>query len=202
MRTSSQFFLCFPLIGLIAALWGVGPASGQSLYSDPVARQPGDVLTIVLAEQTSAQRESSYEGSSSSAMGGSGSAATPTFSGQFGGDAEISTETNTNNESVQSDLLEGTVTARVTDVNEAGNLLIEGERRLTVNGVTHVMEVSGVVRPSDVRHDNTVLSHQIAGANIKYSQAGFRHRGFFSRGLLLKAGTVAAIGLSVFLGLR
>lgn len=202
MRSHSNDFAPFVLVVLAALLYSTNPASGQSLFTDPVAHQPGDVLTIVLAEQTSAQRESSYEGSSQSALSGGASTSAPSIGSQFGGDAQISTETNNSNESVQSDVLEGTLTARVTDVNEAGNLLIEGERRLTVNGVTHVMEVAGIVRPSDVRHDNTVLSHQIAGANITYSQAGFRHSGVFSKGLLLKAGTVAAIGLSVFLGIR
>lgn len=177
-------------------------AQGQSLFTDPTAQQQGDVLTIVLAENTSAQRESSYEGSSESAINGGASVSAPTLQNAFSGDAEINTQTDNRNESMQSGILEGTVTARVVEVNEAGNLLVQGERRLTINGVTHIMSVSGIVRPRDVRHDNTVLSHQIANAKITYGQDGFRHSGFLSRGLLLRAGSVLAIGLSIFLGLR
>lgn len=199
-RTVSHFvpIALMVLLGLGSPL----SASGQSLFTDPVAHQEGDVLTIVLAEQTSAQRESSYEGNSSSSMSGGGGVSAPSIESRFSGDAQINTETNNSNESVQSGVLNGTVTARVTQVNQAGNLLVEGERRLTINGVTHVMRVSGLVRPSDVRHDNTILSHQIANANIRYNQAGLRHSGFFSKGFFLKVGSVAAIGLSIFLGLK
>jgi flagellar L-ring protein precursor FlgH len=71
-----------------------------------------------------------------------------------------------------------------------------------VNGSTHIMEVSGVVRTDDIRFDNTVLSHQIADAKIKYNQSGVRHNGFFSKGFLLKAGSAVLVGVGVFLGLR
>ena len=178
-------------------------AASQSLYADPVARAPGDVLTIVINEQTSAQRESAYEGSSSSSLNGSGSGTfAENVSGSFSAGTELSSETENSNESVQSDMLSGTFTARVTGVNNAGNLQVKGERRLTIDGVTHIMEVSGVVRPSDVRQDNTVLSTQIANARITYGEEGFRHRGIFSKGLLLKVGGVVATGIGIFLGLR
>jgi flagellar L-ring protein precursor FlgH len=184
-----------------AALWGAAPAAAQSLYSDPKARQPGDVITILLAEQTAAQRESGYSGSSESSLGGSGSVLAPGISSTFSGDAEITSGTDNRNETVQSDLLEGTMTARVAGVDESGNLLIEGERRLNVNGVTHVMQVEGTVRPLDVRYDNTVLSHQIANANIKYDQLGVRHR-IFDTSTMLKVGATAALGLGIFLGIQ
>lgn len=178
------------------------PAS-QSLYADPVAREPGDVLTIVINEQTSAQRESAYEGNSSSSMSGSGSGTfSQNISGSFSAGTEVSSETENSNESVQSDMLSGTFTARVTGRDNAGNLHIQGERRLTIDGVTHIMKVNGVVRPSDVRQDNTVLSTQIANAQITYGEEGFRHRGIFSKGLLLKVGGVVATGIGIFLGVR
>lgn len=198
--TNLRFVLSSSVIALALLLGTAVPSHGQSLYTDPVAREPGDVLTIVLDEQTSAQRESSYEGSSNSSIGGSGSASGPGLNGQFGADAEISSETNNGNQSTQSGMLTGTMTVRVVEVNQAGNLLVKGTRNLTVNGATHVMKVNGTVRASDIRFDNSVLSHQIANAEIKYNQSGVRHNGFFSKGLLLKAGSVAAIGVGIFLG--
>jgi flagellar L-ring protein precursor FlgH len=190
---------------VVLAVFLSGPllAQGQSsLYTDPTAAEPGDVLTVLLDEQTSAQRESSYEGNSSSSVSGGGGASGPGLSSQFGADAQIQNETNNSNQTVQSGTLTGTLTVRVVEVNEAGNLVVTGERNLTVNGATHVMEVSGIVRTSDVRHDNTVLSHQIADAKIKYNQSGMRHNGFFSKGFLLKAGSAVIVGISIFLGLN
>lgn len=190
---------------VVLAVFLSGPllAQGQSsLYTDPTANEPGDVLTVLLDEQTSAQRASSYEGNSSTSVSGGGGASGPGLSSQFGADAQIQNETNNSNQTVQSGTLTGTLTVRVVEVNEAGNLVVTGERHLTVNGATHVMEVSGIVRTSDVRHDNTVLSHQIADAKIKYNQSGMRHNGFFSKGFLLKAGSAVIVGISIFLGLN
>lgn len=200
--TDYRIALAFTLAVATVLCAGPLPAHGQSLYADPVATSPGDVITVVLAEQTSAQRASSYEGSSESSVSGGGSAAGPGLSSQFGADAQFNSETGTSNQSVQSGTLEGTMTVRVVEVNEAGNLVVEGTRNLTVNGATHVMEISGIVRSDDVRHDNTILSHQIANANIKYNQSGFRHNGLFSKGLLLKAGSAVALGVGIFLGLK
>lgn len=214
--TPLRFASALSLLGglLAVGLMGALPAHGQqtpataepasqSLYADPVARAPGDVLTIVINEQTSAQRESAYQGNSSSSLSGNGSGTfSEAVSGSFSAGTEVSSETENSNESVQSDMLNGTFTARVTGVNNAGNLEVKGERRLTIDGVTHIMEVSGVVRPSDVRRDNTVLSTQIANAQITYGEEGFRHRGIFSKGLLLKVGGVVATGIGIFLGLR
>ncbi|WP_263787574.1 flagellar basal body L-ring protein FlgH [Salinibacter grassmerensis] len=206
---ASLFVLALPL-GLI----GASPAHGQesstsvraaeqSLYADPVAQKPGDVITVVINEQTSGQRESSYEGNSSSSLNGSGSGTlSENISGSFSAGTEVTSETENSNESVQSEVLNGTFTARVTGVSNAGNLEVEGERRLTINGVTHIMEVSGVVRPTDVRQDNTVLSTQIANAEIKYGEEGFRNQGIFSKGLLLKVGGVIATGIGIFLGIQ
>ncbi len=184
------------LIGLSAS------AQSQSLYSDPQAAEPGDVLTVVLDERTSAQRESSYQGNSSSEVSGNASATGNGLGSQFNAGAQIENETDNSNQSVQSGTLTGTVTVRVVEVNQAGNLLITGERTLTVNGATHVMKVSGIVRTDDVRFDNTVLSHQIANANVTYNQEGNRHGGFFSKGFLLKAGSAVLVGVSIFLGLN
>ncbi len=166
-----------------------------SLYSDPKAHQPGDMITIVLAERTAAQRESGYDNRSQSGLGGSGSiAGKDNLSGTFDLSASFNNSTTNRNETVQSDLLQGTITATVVGVDSTGNLLIKGERRLNVNGVTHLMRVSGMVRPFDIRNNNTILSYQIANAFIEYRQDGLVHK-------FLRPGTFAKIGgLAVLVG--
>ena len=179
------------------------PVYGQSLYSDnapslyadPKAHQPGDMITIVLAERTAAQRESEYDNRSASGLGGSGSiSGAESLSGTFALDASFNQSNSHRNETVQSDLLQGTVTATVVGVDSTGNLIIQGERKLNVNGVTHLMRVSGMVRPFDIRNNNTILSYQIANAFIEYRQDGFARK-------ILKPGTFAKIGgLAVLVG--
>lgn len=170
----------------------------NSLYSDPKASTPGDVLTIILAEQTSAERQSSWEKRSSASKGAGSGISGNGLEGQFSTDAHFDSNTETENQSIQSDALEGTFTASVVDRTDSGNLIIEGERQLNINGETHLMRVSGEVRPFDVRYDNSVLSYQIANANIEYRDAGRRSR-WFAPGLMVRVGAVTIAGLGIVL---
>ena len=198
----SPFLIVVTLLLSLLILLG-RPVYGQtlysdrapSLYSDPKAHQPGDMITIVLAERTAAQRKSEYNNRSQSGLGGSGSiAGKGNLSGTFALNTSFNNSTTHRNETVQSDLLQGTITAIVVGVDSTGNLLIKGERRLNVNGVTHLMRVSGMVRPFDIRNNNTILSYQIANAFIEYRQDGLVHK-------FLRPGTFAKIGgLAVLVG--
>lgn len=176
-------------------------ADAQSLYADPKARQAGDVITIVLNERTSAQRSSAYENRSSASMGGDASFSAPGNAGSFGLESAFAKDSENLNETAQSELLSGTMTARVTGLDETGNLIIAGERRLNVNGVTHLMRVSGVVRPLDVRYDNTLLSNQIANAEVEYRRAGMARR-FLKPGTLTKIGMLGVLGAAVAYALQ
>lgn len=189
------------LFAVGALLLAYGPARAQSMYADPRATAVGEVITIILAEETSAQRSSSYANSANARSGGSAGLDAPTLSGTFGMDAEFKNQSDSENETMQSDLLQGTITARVTDTDDAGNLLVEGERRLNVNGVTHLMRVTGTVRPLDVRSDNTLFSYEIADAEVEYRRDGTIRR-YTKPGFMAKAGMVAALGAAVFFGTR
>ncbi len=188
-------------VTLSVLLVAAGPARAQSLYADPRAQQAGDMLTIILAEQTSAQRSSGYENSSNSSLGGSSGINSPDVNSTFGVNAQFNKASENSNETVQSEMLQGRLTARIVDVNDAGNLIVEGERRVEVNGVTHLMRVRGLVRPFDVRNDNTLFSYQIANAEIEYRRAGFTRR-FIKPGFMAKAGAVVALGAAIFFGMQ
>lgn len=64
------------------------------------------------------------------------------------------------------------LTARVTDVHENGNLVIEGKKILKVNQDEQVITVTGVVRPQDIGPNNSVISAAISDARIEYSGKG------------------------------
>ncbi len=183
----------FPLLLLLVA---AVPARAQtSLYADPRANDAGDVLTVVLAERTSAARHSDWDNRSGSGFGGSANVSGDA-TGSFALDANFNKEALNRNQSSQRDLLTGTFTARVLEKDEHGNLVISGERKLHVNGETHLLRVSGLVRPFDVRYDNSILSYQIADANIEYRHAG-AHRRFVRPGFLARVGAAAVLGAAV-----
>ena len=202
LTSSTSRFRVFLLSLLVAPLALAQPASGDvavepegaprrpvSLYADVRAYNAGDLLTVVLEERTSARRLSQSSADESARVGAGGNASIGEF---FGFDAEASGSRDSDSRTVQSDLLVGTITARVTGVDAAGNLAIEGERRLNVDGAVHLMRVRGLVRPADVTTANTVLSHQIANADVEYRQEGGGPK--FLRGrFLVLVGTAAVL---------
>ncbi|MFT4604731.1 MAG: flagellar L-ring protein precursor FlgH [Rhodothermales bacterium] len=186
-------FIAFALLLLMVA-----PASAQSLYSDFRARKAGDIITIVLAEKTSASRASQWANSASNGLdAASGVNGGATLSGRFAMDAKFSKDAQTRNSSLQRDLLTGTITATVTDRDDSGNLMLAGSRSLNVNGETHVMKVTGVVRPVDVRTNNSVLSFNIANANIEYRKQGGLTKGLFKPGKIARFGAMMLLGGAV-----
>lgn len=184
---------------ILTLLLGFGhDAAAQSLFADPKAARVGDPITVVLAERTAASSRSQFEDRSQAGLSGNANVNGGEISGQFGLDATMNQNQAAENQAVQSDLLSGTITAVVVAVDSTGNLQIAGERSLHVNGVTHLMKVKGTVRPLDVTYDNTVLSYQIANANVDYRQKGLRNK-FFRPGTILKIGALALVGAAVAL---
>jgi flagellar L-ring protein precursor FlgH len=185
-----RFLLLLTLCALAA------PAlSAQSLFADPKANRAGDILTIVLSERTNAARSSQYDDQSRATLGGS---AAGNAGATFALDATFAQDAEASNRTVQSDLLSGTLTALVDSVTTQGNLFIVGEKSLNVNGVTHVMKVRGLVRPLDVRYDNTILSYQIADAHIEYRKAG-RAAKLLPTGRATRLAALGLLGAALFL---
>src|SRR5690625_7362361 len=117
-------------IGLLFCA-AVIPAKAQSLYADPRAHDVGDVVTVVLAERTSASRESGWDNRSATQMGGNASVAGK-VTGRFGLDASFNNEALNKNLSSQRDLLNDSYTSQVVERDERSHLMFAGERHLHV----------------------------------------------------------------------
>ena len=68
--------------------------------------------------------------------------------------------------------LTGTLTCRVIEVKENGNLVIWGWKEVRSNRETQYLVLTGTVRPRDIQADNTVLSHLLAESKIEFSGQG------------------------------
>jgi flagellar L-ring protein precursor FlgH len=68
--------------------------------------------------------------------------------------------------------MQATIAARVVDVLPSGNLVIEGQREIIVDQEKQTISIRGVVRPKDIDSANTVLSTNIADAQINYTGDG------------------------------
>lgn len=77
------------------------------------------------------------------------------------------------------------ISAIVKQVFPNGTMLVEGARLVKVNKETQNLVLTGIVRPDDVRSDNTVLSENLAGAEIKSEGIGLimdrQRRGILTR---------------------
>ena len=68
--------------------------------------------------------------------------------------------------------LSGTLPVRVRDVMPNSDLYVEGTKVVLVGEEEHHLYVSGIIRQADIRADGTVLSSQVADAEIEYTGRG------------------------------
>lgn len=159
-------------------------ASGLSngLYSDNKARREGDIITVVLRENTQASKKAKTEfGKDSSnniepmvGLGGRNISAAGNVL-QLG--MNSSTDFKGDSKADQSNSLTGDISVNVLRVMANGNLVIRGEKWLTLNTGKEYIRLTGVIRPEDIDSRNTVESSKIANARIEYSGTGAAHGG-------------------------
>ena len=164
-----------------AALGQIAP---PSLYADQKARDVGDMVTIIVMESANAQRSSQTQSDEDNDVTASG-----TISGNllqflplFGLKSELRSSTSMKEGSAQKDVLTGRIAAVITELTENGQFKISGSKVINVNGERNLMTIKGIIRPRDIRSDNTVVSYNVANSRIYYSKAGLA-------GKLLKRGT-------------
>jgi flagellar L-ring protein precursor FlgH len=152
------------------------------LYSDEeVWFEVGDVITVLVSETTDArtrastetEKESSLEANASSEFltGSNGlnilkSGELPAW--QFEGKNEHDGGGTTQRNNTVSAM----VSTRVVEVLSGGNLRIEGYKNLVVNREKTRITIRGIIRDRDVTPRNTVLSSQIADAEISFDGGG------------------------------
>ena len=149
----------------------------MALFADLKARRVGDVLTIVLNENTNASKSATTTTSKASATADTGPAlfgksittkgvpildTTLSGSNTFAGSGAAT----------QGNSLVGSLTVTVTNVESNGNLVVEGDKSLKLNQGDEFIHISGVIRPADIATNNTVTSDKLADAHISYSGKG------------------------------
>ena len=154
----------------------VGESSGESLWRDvghgflfvdTKARHAGDIVTVLVTEssalnrqaETNTKKESTNQANLSSLFGlPLGDKTQYAFEGanEHKGSGSVT----------RSDEVTAKVAARVVKVLPSGNLIIEGRRAVRANDETQYLAISGVVRSEDITPANTILSSQIADAEI------------------------------------
>lgn len=156
-----------------ASLW----LSGNDLYSNKGGKdyQAGDIVTIVISEESNAQSKATTSTQKQSTTEVTTGPKIPTFKkliDKFVGKHDVNNTFDGTGTTTRSGRLTGTLTAKVLEVLQNGNLLIEGSRSIMVNGETQIMRVRGVARPRDVDASNSINSKLLADAQIKFDGKG------------------------------
>ena len=144
-----------------------------ALYEGTRARRGGDPLTIVLVEKTAASKSATSKLDSSGGFG-----LTPPTTGALslfkGTDATISGKRNFNGGGTadQANSLSGEVSVTVAAVYPNGTMLVQGQKRVTLNRGDEFVRIRGLVRTADVDAYNRVPSTRVADADISYTGKG------------------------------
>ena len=149
--------------------------TGETLFGRVRRFQPGDVLTVLLNESTQAARATTgtISRESSNDVIPSGVAARIANNALTGLNLNSAKITSDGSGSAdQSASLTGAITVSVVEVQANGNLVVRGEKYLSLNQGSEVIQVSGIVRPDDVASNNTVQSRRLAHARFTYQGGG------------------------------
>ncbi|KRG71011.1 flagellar basal body L-ring protein FlgH [Pseudoxanthomonas dokdonensis] len=157
------------------AIYRAGPS--LDLYADQRARDVGDLLTIDLVENTMAQTTATTSVDKSSDISMSApeiAGAALTYNGRDLLSASVSGDRGFagNGKSAQSNRLVGSLTVTVVQRLPNGNLVVQGQKNMRLNQGDELVQIQGIVRPADIRTDNSVPSSRVAEARIAYGGRG------------------------------
>jgi flagellar L-ring protein precursor FlgH len=149
----------------------------RPLFEDRRARMVGDTLTINLVEKSGATKSSSSSANRSNTL----DASVPTISQMPGKtfqgltiSASDASKFAGDGASAANNTFTGTITVTVIEALPNGNLLVSGEKKLSINqGGDEFIRFSGVVNPANITTANTVQSTQVADARLEYKQNGY-----------------------------
>lgn len=188
MRQASPHLLILALLACAPGLWAESLFKAETLadgtlYSDQVARRAGDLITITVKETTSIserqktenKRENTVDAGISlvpgtnqlpAQVGTASSGRLPALKAgsekEFKGEGKIEAEGE----------VKAVITARVIDVLDNGNLLVEGRRLVRVNKDTKTILITGIIRTADIQANNTVLSEKLHNFQVSIEGEG------------------------------
>ena len=174
------------------SLWQDG--NSRPMVGDKRAVAIGDILSIVVQENSTATKDNNTKTSKKSSVDASLNTIlySPTGSGfltkngqlpalKFDAKQDFDGGGKVNN----SEKMIARIAVRVVDVLPNQNLVIEGRRQTAFANETQDIILRGIVRPADITSANTVFSYNVADASIRIVSKGAitdnQRKGWFTR---------------------
>ena len=177
--------VCFPAHGEAKSLWN----DRTNWVTDQRPGRIGDIVTVLVDEQTNTKDEATTDISKSASSNVSNGLGILSFIRQLG----LSSTSDAKGDGSIERKYYGrtTISCVVTDVLPNGNLVIEGTRDVRTSEETLQLQLVGVVRPQDVNSNNQVRSSLIANAEL-----GIKGKGALSR--TQKPGIITQVLQAIF----
>lgn len=175
---SSKHIHPWGILACVVALWMPAMGHTESLYkegqfrpltADQKAFKQGDIVTIQIFERSSAQASSDTDtrrdnqvGAQFKPLSSGGKNLGVTTQGEFQGGGSTQ----------RSNRLLATITVTVKECLPGGDLNVQGEQTLTINGEQQRVALQGRLRPQDINEQNVALSSRLAEAQITFVGEG------------------------------
>ena len=165
------------------SLWHADTLADGNLYADATARRRGDLLTVVIQESTSITDEQKTDTKRDNKVDLGvdllpGSNAIPAVVGQPTSGAlpaikaDSTTEFKGEGKYDLTHKVRSSIAVQVVDVLDNGSLVVRGSREVVANEDRKTIQIAGIVRPSDIRSDNTVLSEKLYDLQVSIAGEG------------------------------
>lgn len=147
------------------------------LFETARARHEGDILTIFLLENTNASKNATLQ----QMKNDKNTVENKLFLGRpislgagYSMDFDLNNKRQFNGsaQAVQNNQLAGSISVTVAKVLANGNLVVQGEKWVKINQGEEYVRLSGIVRPQDIKADNSLTSDRVANARISYGGTG------------------------------
>ena len=141
--------------------------SARSLFSDVKAFKVGDAIMVLIMEDTQADNSATTSDSRSSDISAGFDFSTGESGFNGSGGLETGTSFKGQGQTQRKEKIRSRLSARVMEVDDNGNLKIEGTRSTRVNGENQKIVIKGFVRPVDVLPNNSIYSYSILDLTLE-----------------------------------
>lgn len=147
------------------------------LFETPRARHAGDIVTVILVERTDAQKRAitrSRKNDKTQIVNATVLGRPLSFGSGYSMDFDLNAKRQFEGEgqSVQNNKIAGNISVTVSKVLPNGSMMVQGEKWIRINQGNEYMRLSGIIRPQDIKPDNTITSDRVANARIAYGGTG------------------------------
>lgn len=141
-----------------------------NIYQDKVASAIGDLVTIIVTEESKATQKASTNTSQDSKVSGGPGLGIFDFVKSFSVDYDD--KNSADGSTTRQDALDASITAQIVAIQPNGNFMIRGYKMINLNGENQEMEISGIIRQEDIKANNTIQSTYMTDVEIRYSGQG------------------------------